>query len=171
MMDSRSARIETGSAGQAELKSLLVGYGFTVVDTGQESWLPAEIHERLRTDHTDPMVRAVRYTPDLLAFSPRFRLAWWDAKVNATPGTPNFTIELACYEEQLARCAKGERVAIAFKDTDGRWLAQWTPRLRVNEDRRADRHEAKGSMTPYLLIAKTSCEPMAAFVAFGDYQR
>jgi hypothetical protein len=168
-MLSRDNRVTTGAAGQAELKALLaINFGFTVVETGQETWLPTALHERLRDDHTDLMVRAVRYMPDLLAWSPRFRLAWWDAKVNTVPHTPNFTLELACYQEQLARCQKGERVAIAFRDTDGRWYAQWAQRLRVTEDWRDKRHQAAGSHTPFVLIAKSSCESLMAFVALGD---
>jgi len=162
----RDGRLTAGLAGQAELKKILESLGFTVIETGQESWLPTLVHEVLRRNHTDPMVRAVRYQPDLLAYSPRFPLAWWDAKVNTRPGTPNFSLEEACYTEQIARTRKGERVAIAFKDTDGRWSAQWVDLLRVNADRSGDRHDAKGSQTPYYLVAKDSTEPLGGFVAF-----
>jgi hypothetical protein len=167
-MLNRAARVTTGEAGQAELKEMLESFGFTVVETGQERWLPTNVHERLRLDHSDRMVRAVRYMPDLLAWSPRFRLAYWDAKVNTHPGTANFTIETACYDEQTVRMAKGERVALAFKDMDGRWRAQWATRLRIVADHSARRREAQGSHTPYLLIAKDSTETITAFVGFGD---
>lgn len=168
-MFSRDARVKVGSAGQRELKTMLeTKYGFTCIETGQENWLPPEVHASVRFDNSDLMVRSVRYMPDLLCFSSRFRPCWIDAKINTVAGTPNFTLELACYQEQLARMSKGERVALAFKDTDGRWYANWATKLRINEDRRDRRHEAQGSMTPYLLIAKSSCDSLMAFVALGD---
>lgn len=167
-MESRSARVSVGSAGQAELKALLESHGFTVLDTGQESWLPESWHERLRTDHTDPMIRAVRYQPDLLAFSPRWRLAWWDSKINTVPGTGNFTLETWCYDEQMARMKKGERVVFAWRDTDRRWYAQWATRLVIHEDHSARRHAAKGSMTPYLLVEKDSTVPIVGFIAMAN---
>lgn len=168
-MQTRSARMAVGGEGQAELKQLLTNFGFVVVDTGQENWLPAWAHEGLRKVHDDVTVRAVRYQPDLLAWSPRFPFSFWDAKVNATPGTPNFTIEQACYQEQLDRARIGQRVVIAFRDTDGKWSANSVSRLQVVDDHSARRHEAAGSQTPYLLIAKRSTVPLHAFVALPSW--
>jgi len=168
-MQTRTARMAAGGDGQAELKQLLEGFGFQVVDTGQETWLPAWAHQALRQVHDDVTVRAVRYQPDLLAWSPRFPYAFWDAKVNATPGTPNFTIEHACYQEQVARWNAGQRVVIAFRDTDGKWSANSIGRLQVVDDHSARRHQAAGSQTPYLLINKRSAVPLHAFVAIPSW--
>lgn len=164
-MRDHSSRAITGAAGQAELSYLLEQAGFFVADCGQENWLPSEMHAVLRLDHTDLTVRSVRYQPDLFAFAPKFPFAYWDAKVNTVPGTPNFTIEQACYEEQLSRVQRGQRVVIAFRDTDAKWRAQWVERLRIVADHAARRHEAHGSMTPYLLVAKDSTLALRAFVA------
>jgi hypothetical protein len=164
-MQSRASRMTTGAAGQAELKYLLEQAGLMVADCGQENWLPSEMHAVLRQDHDDMTARSVRYHPDLFAFGARFPFAYWDAKVNTVPDTPNFTIEQACYEEQLARTRAGQRVVIAFRDTDGKWRAQWAPRLHVVASHAARRHEAQGSMTPYLLVAKLSTVALRTFLA------
>lgn len=168
-MQTHAARMAAGGDGQAELKQLLLNYGFLVVDTGQESWLPNWAHQALRQVHDDATVRSVRYQPDLLAWSPRFPFSFWDAKVNATPGTPNFTIEQACYQEQLARMTIGQRIVIAFRDTDGKWSANSVGRLQVVDDHSARRHDAAGSQTPYLLISKRSTVPLHAFVAIPSW--
>lgn len=168
-MQSRAARMAVGEDGQEELAHILESFGFVVVPTGQENWLPAELHAQLRHVHTDPTVRAVRYTPDLLAWSPRFPVAWWDAKVNATPGTRNFSLEQACYDEQLARASIGQRVVLAFRDTDGDWYAQSVRRLVVAHAHVDDRHDARGSKTPYVLVTKASCMRLRAFIALPPW--
>lgn len=164
-MQTRANRMTTGAAGQAELKYILEQLGFYMVDTGQESWLPEPMHDVMRQVHDDLTVRAIRYQPDLFGWGPRFPYAFWDAKVNTTPDTPNFTIEEACYNEQYSRYRAGQRVVIAFKDTDGKWRAQWVQQLHVVANNATRRHEAQGSMTPYLLVAKMSTVPLRAFIA------
>lgn len=168
-MQTRAARMTAGADGQAELKVLLQGFGFLVVDTGQETWLPTWAHQALRQVHDDATVRTVRYQPDLFAWSPRFPYAWWDSKINATPGTPNFSIEKACYQEQVARWNADQRIVIAFRDTDGKWSANSVGRLQVVDDHSARRHDAAGSQTPYLLISKRSTVPLHAFVAIPSW--
>ncbi len=96
-------RIHLGEAAQKELAARLRGEGFAVLETGQENWITAQVHAALRFEHEDLMARAVRYFPDLLAWRVNFPLAYWEAKANATPDTPNFAIEKACYDEGLAR--------------------------------------------------------------------
>lgn len=179
-MQSRPARVAAGADGQAELKSLLeMRYGFTVVPTGQEFWLPAAAHDVLRRVHDDVTVRAVRYVPDLLAWGQGFPFSFWDAKVNQTPGTSNFSIESACYDEGMARWSIGQRVVLAFRDVDrspalpaasrqttgNAWYAQAVQHLVVVADNSDRRHEAAGSHTPYLLVRKDSTVRLSAFVA------
>lgn len=164
MIDSFSARIRLGADGQAELAERLHAEGFQVFETGQENWLSRVVHAALRFEHADQMVRAVRYFPDLLAWRADWPLAYWEAKTNATPGTPNFSIEKACYEEMMARHAKGERVVVAFRDTDGMWRANWIERLEIRRDMTADRQVARGSHTPYLLLPKSCTRPWEIFL-------
>ncbi|MGE5223556.1 MAG: hypothetical protein ACM3PY_14055 [Omnitrophica WOR_2 bacterium] len=163
----RLERSRIGRSGEEELKSVLRRYGFIVLTTGQENWLAKSVHDRIRPNHEDPMVQAIRYMPDFLAYHPQLDLrffAYWDAKVNVTPGTLNFTIEKACYEEAIARTRKGERVVIAFKEVDGRWFANWAEQLAVVADMSRQRRRAKGAKTPYLLISKASTHPLAQFI-------
>jgi len=156
-------RALAGHSGQAELSFMLTRNGFDVMQTGQENWMPGSVHDALRFEHDDLMVRAVRYTPDLLAYRADFPLAWWEAKVNVTPGTMNFTLEKACYDELMARHEKGERVVVAFRDTDSKWRANWVEKLCVERDMSGQRLVARGSHTPYLLI------PKAATVGISDF--
>ena len=110
------------------------------------------------------MIRAIRYTPDLVAIAANFPWSYWESKVNVTPNTPNFTIEKACYDEQMARHAKGERIVVAFKDVGGAWSVNWIERLNVLRDMSEQRQEARGSRTPYLLIRKTCAISFSEFV-------
>ncbi len=157
-------RQAAGQAAQDALKVVLQNLGFTVIGVGQENWLPKSVHDALRQNHDDLMIRSVRYQPDLLAFHPGFPAAYWEVKRNTTPGTPNFAIEVACYQEALARTAKGERIIFAFLEVDNTWHAQWSNWLRVQGDKSAVRQQSKGSHTPYLLIAKTSASPLLGFL-------
>lgn len=168
-MQTRAARMALGEDGQDELTQILAGFGFTVVAAGQENWLPADAHAHMRHTYGDATVRSVRYMPDLLAWSPRWPVAWWDAKANATPGTRNFSLEQACYEEQLARTSIGQRVVIAFRDTDGEWYANAVRHLVVAAAHRDDRHAAAGSKTPYVLITKASTMRLRAFIALPPW--
>jgi len=105
--------------------------------------------------------------PDFLTFHPLLDIrffAYWDAKVNVTAGTENFTIEKASYEEFLARVQKGERVVVAFKDVDGLWYANWAEALEIKADMSRLRHEANGAQTPYLLVAKSSTRRLNDFL-------
>ncbi len=164
----RLQRSRIGRSGEQELRVILQRYGFIVLATGQENWLSKSVHDSLRLNHKDPMVQAIRYMPDFLAYHPRLDLrflAYWDAKVNVTPGTLNFTIEKACYEEGIARTHKGERVVIAFKEVDGSWFANWVEQLQVVADMSRQRRRAKGARTPYLLISKASTHPLDQFIS------
>ena len=163
-MTTFAQRSQVGAGGVAELKVRLTEFGFTVFEIGQETWLPSSLHEKIRHEHADLMIRAIRYMPDLVALAANFPWSYWESKVNVTPGTPNFTIEKACYDEQMARQAKGERVVVAFKDVDGAWSANWIERLVVLRDMSEQRQDARGSRTPYLLIRKTCAVPFAEFV-------
>lgn len=163
----RSQRMDVGREAEAALTVVLEGYGFLVQETGQEHWLLPAIHAAIRNEHDDLMARAVRYTPDVLAYHPRFRLLWWwEVKANKTPGTPNFTVEVASRDEQVARMEKGERVVVAFweRATDKTWWAQWANKLGAGRDMGPVRHEAAGSQTPYLLIYKSSTIPLDDFL-------
>jgi len=164
MSTSFSARARWGADGLVELAERLRVEGFQVLETGQENWLPQDVHAALRFEHDDRMARAVRYFPDLLAWRADWPLAYWEAKTNATPNTPNFSIERACYDEMMARHAKGERVVIAFRDTDGMWRANWVERLEISRDMTAERHAARGSHTPYLLLPKSCVRPLEMFL-------
>jgi hypothetical protein len=164
-MQSRAQRMATGAEAQAELKYLLEQAGLFVAECGQENWLPSDMHAVLRQVHDDVTVRAARYHPDLFVFGAKFPFSFWDAKANTVEGTPNFTIEQACYQEQMARVRLGQRVAIAFRDTDRKWRAQWVQSLHVVANNAERRHEAAGSMTPYLLVAKLSTIALRTFLA------
>ena len=83
------------------------------------------------------------------------------------PNTPNFSIEKACYDEALARQAKGERVVLAFKDVDEAWYANWIENIPIGRDMSAHRHLSKGSHTPYYLIRKSSTLPLMDFLLSG----
>lgn len=163
-MSSFTQRRQVGESAQAELQTLLTLRGFTVFATGQEQMLSKFVHEAVRFEHDDLMVRAVRYAPDLLVWRHDWPLAWWEVKANTTPDTPNFAVEKACLEELLARVQKGERCVLAFRDTDGLWSAQWAQSLNVGRDMSAARHEAKGSHTPYVLIPKASALGLTKFI-------
>lgn len=160
-------RLAIARPGQLALLQVLSMLGFTVAETGQEVWLARAVHADLRFDHTDLMVRAVRFMPDLLAYRPGFPLAYWEAKVNSrqSQGTGNVAIERACYEEQLARVQKGERVVIAWmEEADGSWRANWVERLPILADLTEHRHAAAGSHTPFLLIEKRKVPPLGEFL-------
>lgn len=159
-----SQRISIGQAGQEELADLLRSCGFRVFSIGQETYLDPDTHALIRFDLGDPMVRAVRHAPDLLAYRRGFPLAYWDAKVNTTPNTPNFTIEKDSYSELMARSEKGERVVVAFKDTDQLWHANFVQHLHVTGDLSNRRSESRGSHTPFLLIRKSSAIPFNRFL-------
>ena len=161
-------RLSSGQAGQQDLVANLRKMGFRVMLTGQEMWLDEVVHQALRLNHTDQMMRAVRYRPDLLAYHPGFPLAYWEVKTNTTPGTANFAVEKACYAEMVARKAKGERIVFAFQDVDRTWYAQWVEKLIVARDMSAIRKQARGSHTPYLLIPKSCVLPLSGFLkTFG----
>jgi hypothetical protein len=163
-------RMKLARQGQEALRQVLAMQGFAVVETGQELWLTRTVHDGLRFDHTDRMARAVRFTPDFLAFRPGFPLAYWEAKVNSGQSfhTGNFAIERACHEEQMARVLKGERVVIAWmEEADGTWRANWVQRLPILRDLSAQRHAAEGSHTPFLLIEKRHAPPLAEFLRGG----
>ncbi len=157
-------RASVAETGVRELKGILERHGLRVLRTGQENWLPADIHAAIRFDHNDPMVRAIRYMPDLLTFHPARRLEYWEVKVNTTPGTGNFTIEKACYDELMARAAKGERLVVAFKDVEGTWYANNIQKLVIGRDMSASRQYAQGSQTPYLLLPKSSALSLTSFL-------
>lgn len=79
--------------------------------------------------------------------------------------TGNFSIERACYEEQMARVGKGERVVIAWmEEVDGSWYANWVEQLPILCDLSDQRHAADGSHTPFLLIQKRYTLPLADFL-------
>ena len=158
------SRLTAGQVSEQLLREYLTPLGFNVMETGQETLLPKQVHTALRYEHSDPMVRAVRYHPDLLVYHPNFPLAYWEVKTNTTPGTPNFAVETACYQEALARNQKGERVVFAFLEVDGTWHANWVQHLQVMHDMGAKRKQANGSGTPYLLITKISTLPLQYFL-------
>ena len=167
-MTSFSFRLSAGQQGQQHLIQILQNYGFQVIRTGQEAWLNQAVHAALRFEHSDPMVRAVRYQPDLLVYHPDFPLAYWEVKVNTTPDTPYFAVETACYEEALARTTKGERIIFAFWEVDHTWHVNWANALEIGRDMRGRRKQADGSQTPYLLVSKTSTLPLENFLrTFG----
>lgn len=151
------------------MKVRLTEFGFTVFQIGQETWMPSSLHDAIRHIHDDLMIRAIRYTPDLVAVAANFPWSYWESKVNVTPSTPNFTIEKACYDEQMARHGKGERIVVAFKDVDGSWRANWIERLTVLRDMSDLRQEARGSRTPYLLIRKTCAISLPEFL-LGEWR-
>ena len=160
-------RMALARQGQAALRQVLNMQGFTVAETGQELWLARAVHADLRFDHTDLMARAARYIPDFLAFRRGFPLAYWEAKVNSRQSyaTGNFAIERACYDEQMARVQKGERVVIAWmEEVDGSWRANWVQRLPILADLSGHRHEAEGSHTPFLLIEKRHVPLLGEFL-------
>jgi hypothetical protein len=160
-------RLAIAQRGQEALRQVLAMEGFTVAATGQELWLARAVHNDLRFDHSDLMARAIRYAPDFLAYRPGFPLAYWEAKVNSRQSfaTGNFAIERACYDEQMARVRKGERVAVAWmEEIDGSWRANWVQCLPILRDLSAQRHAAEGSHTPFLLIDKQQALPLAEFL-------
>lgn len=158
-------RIQLGADVQAELAERLRVAGFQIFETGQEYWLSQTAHVMLRFEHNDLMARAVRHMPDLLAWRADWPLAYWEAKANATPDTPNFTIEKASHDELVARQEKGERVVVAFRDVDESWHANWVQHLTVRQDKSAERHAARGSRTPYLLLPKSCTRPLDIFLS------
>ena len=160
-------RLALARQGQEALRQVLAMHGFSVTETGQELWLARAVHDDLRFDHADRMARAVRYLPDFLVYKRGFPLAFWEAKVNSRQSftTGNYAIERACYEEQMARVQKGERVVIAWmEEVDGSWRANWVERLPILRDLSAQRHAADGSHTPFLLIEKRQAVPLPAFL-------
>lgn len=157
-------RLDIGKKGADELRGILESVGFTISTTGQEVWLTPEVREAIRHNHTDITVRAVRYKPDLLAFRHDWSLTYFEAKVNTTPNTPNFSIEKACYDENMSLTQKGERCVIAFREVNGKWYANFVQLLVIARDMSQQRHWARGSMTPYLLITKKSTVPLSAFL-------
>lgn len=159
-------RLNIGNSGAEELRRILEGEGLTVSTTGQEVWLNPEVREGIRHNHTDLTVRAVRYKPDLLAFRRDFPLTYFEAKVNTTPNTPNFAIEKACYDENLSLTEKGERCVIAFREVNKTWYANFVEQLVIAKDMSQQRHRARGSTTPFLLIAKRSTMPLLDFLKY-----
>ena len=159
-----SSRLAAGQNGETLLKAYLEAMGFQVMETGQQTWLHKQVHTVLRHEHSDPMVRAVRYLPDLLAYHPDFPLSYWEVKTNTTPNTPNFAVETACYQEALARNEKGERVIFAFLEVDRTWYANYVQGLQIRCNMGAKRKQANGSMTPYLLLTKSSTLPLEHFL-------
>lgn len=157
-------RLGIGQKGAEELKRILESAGFIISTTGQEVWLTPEVREAIRHNHTDVTVRAVRYKPDLLAYRHDWSLTYFEAKVNTTPRTPNFSIEKACYDENMSLTQKGERCVIAFREVNGIWYANFVQHLVIARDMSQERHWARGSMTPYLLITKKSTVPLSAFL-------
>ena len=146
------------------LKAMLHRNGFIVFMSGQENWMPKDIHKKIAYEYNDDMIRAIRYMPDFLAFHDRFPFAWWEVKRNTTPGTANFTLEKACHTEGMARHAKGERVIIVYHDTNDKFTAAWIQDLVVKIDKSNIRQKAKGSRTPYLLILKSSTVDLEVFL-------
>jgi len=164
-IDTFEQRLSIGNQGAGELRTILESEGFIVSTTGQEAWLTPQMRERLRHDYTDLTVRAVRHKPDLLAYRPDdFPLTYFEAKVNTTAGTPNFSIEKACFDELVSLAQKGERCVVAFREVNRTWHANYVEKLVVTRDMSNQRRQARGSMTPYLLIAKQSTEPLRSFL-------
>ena len=159
-----AARSREGEAALAELIIILEQNGFDVFHVVQETWLPARLHDAVRFVHDDLMVRAIRYFPDLAVVGPGFPWSYWDAKRNVTPGTANFSIEKACYEELMARHAKGERVIVSFKDVDNKWYACWVQMLNPVRDMTGVRGESRSSHTPYLLVRKDNAKRLSDFL-------
>ena len=160
----RTSRQVIGKTAEDALRKTLEDYGFMIKPTGQENWLPPEVHIGVRFEFADVMVRSVRFTPDFLAYHPNFPLAYWDSKANVTPNTPNFAVEKASLEEQIARMKKGERVVVAFWEVDKTWHANWADKLVVARDMSAVRHLASGSHTPFVLVRKSSTLPLREFL-------
>jgi len=156
-------RTEIGKRGEAELRFILEQRGYITIPFGQENYLNNPAHEQLRHIHDDPTIRAIRFAPDFIAIKGG-KSAYWDSKVNTVPGTPNFTIEKADYQELMARYSKGERCNVGFRDTDGTWHANSIENLSVAGDLSAIRHLAHGSMTPFLLIRKSSTLPLHEYL-------
>jgi hypothetical protein len=159
-------RLNIGNSGAEELRHILESESFTVSTTGQEVWLNQEVRNSIRHNHTDLTVRAVRYKPDLLAFRRDFPLTYFEAKVNTTSDTPNFAIEKACYDENLSLAQKGERCVIAFREVNKTWYANFVQQLIVARDMSQQRHRARGSTTPFLLITKRSTMPLLDFLNY-----
>lgn len=157
-------RLATGQTAELALRGALEGRRFQVLRTGQESWLPAGFSAPLRGAAGDRMARALRHTPDFLAQRRDFPLAYWDAKRNTRTDTAFFALEIAFYHEQLARVAKGERVAIAFMDPDGLLYANWVQRLDALPWRGRARVGGVGSGAPFVLVARASVPLLDEFI-------
>lgn len=67
-MTSFQDRLLAGRQGQRILMQELQARGFKVIETGQEAWLMQTLHEALRHNHTDLMVREIRYQEEFLYY-------------------------------------------------------------------------------------------------------
>ncbi len=150
-------RMLLGNAGEDLLILEMEACKFAVVRTGQEHWLPKRLRKMVRKKKS-PMGLMISHFPDILGLHDKFPLAYWDAKVNTVSGTPYFTLGVSFYLAATARQLKGERVVVAFYDTDRKWYANWIEALEPVD-------EKEGKDGTYLLIAKSSTLPMRMFVA------
>lgn len=157
-------RLTLGRQAERALQAALLRRGFRVARSGQEAWLSPDLYAVLRRSPGDPMSRALRHTPDFLAERYDFPVAYWDAKNNTRAGTAFFALEQAFHVEQLARVGKGERVVVAFRDTDGRLYANWVQELAVMAEIQRFRSQWSGSWSPFLLIGRGSVPPLDVFI-------
>ncbi len=154
----------TGKVGEERLKTQLRQRGFLIVETGQENWLPEEIHAQIRSNQ-DLMSLSVRHTPDFLTYHPKFGLTYWDAKIKTNDTYEDFTLQKNFYQAMRIRQYSGQKIVIAFLDSDGRWRANWIEELEVLD-------EVHLTKNPFVVIAKNSAYSLGIFLAvnvlFGE---
>lgn len=160
----KTNRFKNGrEAEHAVLKQLMFS-GVHYVITGQEMWLPKEVHDKVRLTHENPYIDAIRHFPD-------FSTHKLSIQVKAAPDADNYptvTIEQASYNVSRALSDCGWPVLIVWvigKPDAGNIYGQWASKITPQLSQKA-REDLNGSHTPMYLVRKNQLQP---FKQFLDY--
>lgn len=147
----RNSRVQIGHEAEWQVLKKLMFSGRHYRRCGQESWLPKDVHDKLRFIHGNPIIDAVRHFPDYYCGG---RLI--EVKSAATwAGHPTVTIEKPCFEvcKELSR-ANPVLIVWYFpvnRPNEKEMMAQYADRIVAKEYEKC-RHETNGSHTPMVLV-------------------
>ena|SRR3990167_316779 len=154
----RENRINLGKTAERQFIGLLFMKNKFVLKIGQETWLPAWIHNKLRFVF-DQDIEMMRHFPDLSTEKALIQ-------VKSAPNEADYpfvTIEEASYRVSKRLSDLDIPVLIVWQYQNYKFYGQWAGRL-ITKPSNTKRENTNGSHTPMLLVDKRCLKPVDEFM-------
>ena len=157
-INNRDERQETGQEAERKLKAALMWRGILYRNTGQENWLPAWAHKKIRFKYDDD-IEFIRHIPDIATQNIFIQ-------IKHAPNEKDYktvTIEQASYRASMRWHNLGVPVLVVWLFQDRKsFFGQWVDKITVIEPDTA-REDLNGSKTPMYKVPKDELEPIDNF--------